>query len=459
MLGTDDVFAALAPDPMPYKNYNLTLNCTIGPNLVNVVPIVGNKSLLYNVSGNPVLQGTAGMQINGCGHRLDNPLRLPVTVQGIVFVHDGAACGSTWDFSNASLTTDGIDINGNILDGAGTSAQPIAGLFDGTFAFANNLVINYTAEGASWTGKSCNTSVLYVQYNQFVDFVGSAGQAHFFAQTYVVGNSFFNVGGFLAGDIAGFLVEMCLPYNRAKNTLAFVGNSLSGRLGVDCSGGPLWTAFYLINVNMTMDNIAVTDNSADDSLCVGLRFCNLYPFTCIRPDPQHDVRQWYFQRNNNMDSASNLDIVIGCADAAGDNARLADIDANPHDNNVLCTYCDDGCFRSSYDMLGWILFWVFFVLFFIALLVCLFCPGWCYCVPSYCYDSGWHWDSFLQMEIPNRRSMWPLLDAKTRGEKMEGNNMHWDPANNAAYQQHMTQRRNAMGTNAFDPNRAALASQ
>jgi hypothetical protein len=96
--------------------------------------------------------------------------------------------------------------------------------------------------------------------------------------------------------------------------------------------------------------------------------------------------------------------------------------------------------------MSWWLFWMILVAAILLLAVIVFCPGLCFCVPSYCYDSGWHYDSFLGMEIPNRRGEWPLLDAKTRGEKMEGDNMHWDRMNNTLYQQDMTKRRNIQGT-------------
>jgi len=447
MLGTDDVFAALAPDPMPYKYYNLSIQCTIAPNLINQVPIVGNQTILYNVSGNPILQGTVGMEIDGCGHWIDNPLHLPVTITGVTFVDTGD-CASTWDFTNPNLTTDQVIINGNVLSGNGTTTSlPVNGTFDGTFTWNNNLMTNYSGHGAYFYGKDCNDTTLNLENNLFENFPGDASSVYFFANIYDRGNNYVSCGGLLPGTIYGSLVEMCAySPNRSHDTLQFVGNSFAGNPGIDCTSGPLQTAFYLINLNTTYDKITITDNSADTEMCVGMRFVNWSPFKCNTPDPDHDIRQWYFDRNNHIQSQTGLDLLVGAATAAGDNAALADLVANPHNLAVRCLYCHAGCFRASWDTMSWWLFWIILVLLLLGLLCCVFCPGCCFCVPSYCYDKGWHYDSFLGIEIPNNRAEWPLLDANTRGERGPGNNMQWSAMNQVTYGQHMDKIRTAQGT-------------
>lgn len=446
ILGTDDVFLALYPDPMPYKNYKLNLNCTIEPNLINQVPLTGNKTLLYNVSGNPVLQGSTGMQITGCGHYIDNPLHIPFTVKAIYFVDTGG-CSSTWDFTNKALTTDEITITGTVWDGSmSVSSVPIIGYFDGKFALTSSLMTNYSGAGATFYGKSCNTSQLTLSHNVFENFKGYAANVYYFQNVYESGNNFIHCGGLLPGSIAAVTVEMCsIIAPRTKGTLSFTGNSISGNLGVDCSTGPFQTAFYLINVNQQHDSITITDNSADYALCVGLRFYNWSPFVCKTTDPDQYIRQWWIDRNNNIKSATGLDIVVGPPTATNDNELLADMTANPHNLALQCLYCENGCLRPTYDTMAWYILYIVLPIIVIYLLCFLCCPGWCFCVPSYCYDHGWHYDNFLGVSIPNNRNEWPLYDVK-RFESPEGNNMPYNSAANTLYQRKMLDFRQQQGT-------------
>jgi hypothetical protein len=403
--------------PIPFKYYTEAIDTTVGP------PINANQSNSLIIAGEPGLNICASLP-----HRLDNPLGIIITVEGLNFTHcDGAA--PDWDYTDLSYESQNTTLNGNIFYGAQRTALVIDGTFDSNFGFIGNYMMNYTGgHGARFTGRVC-TNHITVNLNTFLSFHGNNLEIYGF--DYVVAgsglpggngnynNKFLDAGGVnsLVTTTTRFVVTVQTCADSLPGSITMAGNQVIGNPNVVFSL-PLWTAYFVspmpwnlvdfyMNVNPATDTKVFNfqSNVADGTLPLGLRMDDT-TWNCLAADRQGFLREDIYYRFALTDlmgqePPNGFWLYIGPFNAATEGTILAAPLVQP-DN--ICRHCEAGCPRSSWDLLGWIAGGALLGIITVGCLCWLACPRMCFCCPQ--APKTWHDDGELGQMVPDDRSMW-----------------------------------------------------
>jgi hypothetical protein len=415
----DDPFGAFQPYglPIPMKVWNEVIDFAVGPN------INSNQTGL-------VIRGMQGATVCATGgpHRIDNPLHLSVSVEGIIFDHCDPLIGkATWDWSDLSYDSTNIQLLGNEFQGNGTRERPINGVFDTQFNFTGNFVHNYTGDyNARFMARKCNETVLITE-NTFQGLPGVNLEVLGYDNP-IVGNGkvkdsilgqdrysnvFIEAGGSVTlNPLNRYVLFVSTCLNTNPGTVTVWGNQIFGpqNNSINCFS-PLWSGIFIAPspwkilspwtfplTAVDTKNMVVRDNFVDDFMCIGMRLDNT-TFRCDTPDQKGYLRQliYYDGRNNNV-QGSVFDLYIGPYNAVQEGQVLF----TPDDPGFTCRHCEDGCQRSSLDTAALVIGSI------ILALVVLFCCCWFAC-PAFCWlcphnPTTWHYDSTLGRNVPDDRS-------------------------------------------------------
>jgi hypothetical protein len=419
LIGQDDLFGAFLPygQPVPPKVYNETLDFAVGPN------INSNQT-------DVIIRGSPGVSFCAPGgpHRIDNPLHLTLSIEGVVFKHCINYTGpATWDYSDPTYDSTYTTWLGNEWDGLGRTERPIDGTFDYNVSFIGNYIHNYTGDyNARFTGRNCSNSTIYITENTFEGLAGVNLEVLAY-DNMVVGdgkvkdsvlgqdrfsNIFIEAGGSTTlNPLNRYVLYVSTCLDTTPGTVKIAANQIFGPVNntISCFS-PLWTGIYISPVPwkvtspwtqpltpVDVKNFEIQDNYVDDFQCIGMRLDNTN-FRCDTPDQQGYLRELiYYRGRNNLVNGQVFDLYVGPFNSMDEGGVLA----TPDDVGFRCKHCEDGCPRNSLDLASLIIGAILLALFLLLCFIWWACPQLCWLCPQ--SPNTWHFDAVLGRQVPDDR--------------------------------------------------------
>lgn len=358
---TDEMGKSNNQNFVPFKHYNQTLDCVVGPRTLLRSIFNSTTNTTENVTvidySPIVVSGSWGHHICASGHRLDSQQGVRIRLMGLNFTHCGPAATPLWN-QPASYNSTKMKFEGNMFNGLGTGETPIFGTFDNGVALYDNEFENWVgAFGAQLRGRDCNDTLLTLRGNMFKDFPGAAYSVSNTQSLDVRANIVVRSGGQVEPPLWCVYLSVCDA--STPGVMVVRDNKIRQQQQTAVAGGgERIAAFYLGNVYWTTKDTVIRENVVTAMFEIGMRFENM-------PGSDRSLLRTLALDSLNIAAQGTWHDLV-----EGPPSNDAAIDSDP--DGERRHYCDDGCSEDDFSPFGY-LAGALALLLFMAVAVYLLC--------------------------------------------------------------------------------------